>query len=75
MTAEDQAATNVVALENRKSKWTPEECLAVALRRNPVRVMIVVESADGQSSVLSSDMTRKDQLWLAEQARMAATHL
>jgi hypothetical protein len=65
-------SAEVVSLEHRKTVWTPEECLAVAARRKPVRVLVIIETEDGHSSILSSDMTRKDQLWLAHQAMEAA---
>lgn len=64
---------NVVALENRKLSWTPEETLAVAGRRTNVKQLIVVlEHDDGSIATLTSGMCRKDLLWLATQAHQAA---
>lgn len=52
---------------------TPEQALQSALALNPSEVLVLGYDHDGKLVVRSSRMSRRDALWLVEQARMHVT--
>ena len=52
-------------------RMTPEECLSQVLRERPSAVMVIFERGEeGILTIRSSEMTRKDALWLLEAAKV-----
>lgn len=67
---------NVVSIAGRKQEWTPEEAFAVAMREHEgdiARVSIVIDKiSNGNTTIVSSHMNRRDMVWQAECLRHEA---